>query len=48
MQTERLALVRGWADTRQALCRWQRRPIATVGAWVAGSLAVAALLLLAT
>jgi hypothetical protein len=48
MQTEQLALVRGWADTRRALRRWNTHPIATVGPWVCGSLAVAVLLLLAT
>ena len=48
MNYEQLAVVRGWADTRAALRVWQRRPVATVGPWAAGSLVVAVLLLLAT
>jgi hypothetical protein len=48
MSTEQLAVVRGWADTRAALRDWRARPAATVAPWLAGSLAVAALLLLAT
>jgi hypothetical protein len=48
MSTEQLAVVRGWADTRAALRDWRARPVATVGPWLAGSLAVAALLLTAT
>ena len=48
MSTEQLAVVRGWADTRAALRDWRARPAATVAPWVAGSLAVAALLLVAT
>jgi hypothetical protein len=48
MTTKELALVRGWADTRESLSDWRRRPVATVGPWAAGSLAVAVLLLLAT
>jgi hypothetical protein len=47
MKTEQLALVRGWDDTRVALRDWHRRPAAIVLPWVAGSLAVAALLLAA-
>lgn len=48
MSTEQLAVVRGWADTRAALRDWRARPAAVVGPWLAGSLAVAALLLTAT
>jgi hypothetical protein len=48
MSTEQLAVVRGWADTRAALRDWRAHPVATVGPWLAGSLAVAALLLTAT
>jgi hypothetical protein len=48
MTTEQLALVRGWADTRRTLRGWRERPAATVAPWIAGSLAVAALLLVAT
>jgi hypothetical protein len=48
MDYEQLAVIRGWADTRATLRVWQRRPVATVGPWAAGSLVVAVLLLLAT
>ncbi len=48
MKTERLALVNGWADTRAALRGWNARPAATIAPWLAGSLAVAVLLLSAT
>jgi hypothetical protein len=48
MQSEQLALVRGWDDTRAALRDWRARPAAVVAPWVAGSLAVALLLLCAT
>jgi hypothetical protein len=48
MKTEQLAVVQGWADTRVALRGWRERPVATVGPWAAGSLAVAVLLLVAT
>jgi hypothetical protein len=45
---EQMALVRGWADTRATLRAWQARPFPVVGPWVAASLGVAALLLVAT
>ena len=48
MHAEQLALVHGWSDTRAALRAWRSRPVATFAPWVAGSLAVAVLLLLAT
>ena len=48
MNSEQLALVRGWADTRATLRAWQARPLPVVGAWAAASLGVAALLLVAT
>jgi hypothetical protein len=48
IRSEELALVQGWDETRRTLRAWGRRPLRVVGAWAAGSLAVAALLLLAT
>jgi len=48
MNSEQLALVRGWADTRATLRAWQARPLPVVGAWAAASLGVAGLLLVAT
>ena len=42
MNSEQLALVRGWADTRATLRAWQARPLPVVGAWAAASLGVAA------
>jgi Stage II sporulation protein M len=47
MKAEQLALVQGWTDTRRALARWQRRPLAVVGPWALVSLAVSAALLAA-
>ena len=47
-RTEQLAVVRGWEDTRATLRAWRARPLATVAPWLAGSLAVAVLLLIAT
>lgn len=38
-------LVRGIAHTRETLGEWNQRPWPVVGAWLAGSLAIAALLL---
>jgi Stage II sporulation protein M len=48
MNTEQLAFVQGWDDTRAALGRWRRRPSVVLRPWLAGALAVAVLLLLAT
>jgi hypothetical protein len=48
MNSEQLALVRGWADTRSTLRAWQARPLPVVGAWARASLSVAVLLLVAT
>jgi hypothetical protein len=48
MSTEQLALVRGWDDTRATLRRWRVRPLAALGPWALGSLAIAAVLLSAT
>lgn len=47
MKAEELALVQGWADTRRALERWNRRPGTVLWPWTRGALAVAALLLAA-
>lgn len=47
MQTSDLVLVRGLADTRDALAAWNARPWPVVGRWLAGALAIAALLLAA-
>jgi hypothetical protein len=48
MKAEELALVQGWADTREALGRWRRRPSTVLRPWALGSLLVALLLLAAT
>jgi len=48
MNTEELAFVQGWDDTRAALKRWRLRPATVLRPWLTGALAVAALLLLAT
>jgi hypothetical protein len=48
MNTEQLAFVQGWDDTRAALRRWRLRPSIVLVPWLAGALAVAVLLLLAT
>ncbi|MCW2973393.1 MAG: hypothetical protein JWN72_1666 [Thermoleophilia bacterium] len=48
MQTERMALVAGWDDTRRALAAWQRRPLRVVGAWAGVSLVIGVALLVAT
>ncbi len=47
MKTEELALVQGWADTRNALARWNRKPWRVLWTWTRGALAVTALLLAA-
>jgi Stage II sporulation protein M len=47
MKAEELALVQSWADTRQALERWNRDPFRVLWPWTRGALAVAALLLTA-
>ena len=47
MKAEELALVQGWVDTRRTLGRWNRRPLRVLRPWVAGSLAIAAVLLAA-
>jgi hypothetical protein len=48
MNTEQLAVVQGWADTKAALGRWRRRPGSVLLPWGLGSLAVSATLLAAT
>jgi hypothetical protein len=48
MNSEQLAVVRGWADTRASLHSWQRAPAATLGPWAGASLAIAVALLAAT
>jgi hypothetical protein len=45
MNTENMALVQGWADTRAALQRWSWRPARPLVPWSLGSLAIALLLL---
>jgi hypothetical protein len=47
MQVNELALARGIAPTRTTLARWNARPGPVLWAWSLGSLAIAALLLLA-
>ena len=48
MNTEQLAFVQGWDDTRAALRRWRLRPSTVLVPWLAGAVAVAVLLLVAT
>jgi hypothetical protein len=48
MSTEQLAVVQGWADTRETLKRWNARPSAALKPWGIASLGVAVLLLAAT
>ena len=48
MNTENMALVQGWADTRAALQRWSWRPRKPLRPWSAASLAIAVSLLLIT
>jgi hypothetical protein len=47
VHTSDLVLVQGIARTRETLDRWNDRPWPVVGAWLAGSLAITALLLAA-
>ncbi len=47
MQVDDLAIARGIAPTRATLARWNTRPGPVLWAWSIGSLAIAALLLLA-
>jgi hypothetical protein len=47
MNAHKLALVQGWPDTRRALARWRRQPVAVLVPWALGALAVAATLLAA-
>ena len=48
MNTENMALVQGWADTRAALQRWSWRPRKPLRPWSAASLAIAVSLLVIT
>ena len=48
MNTENMALVQGWADTRAALQRWSEKPARPLVAWSLGSLAITATLLAVT
>jgi hypothetical protein len=48
MNAENMALVQGWADTRDALRRWYARPAQPLRPWALGSLAIALLLLFVT
>jgi hypothetical protein len=47
VRTDDLVLVQGLKDTRGTLAAWNRRPWPVIGAWLAGSLAVTAVLLFA-
>jgi multisubunit Na+/H+ antiporter MnhC subunit len=48
MQTERMAFVAGWDDTRGALAAWSKRPQATLGPWAGVSFAIGIALLAST
>src|SRR4051795_2450750 len=48
MNTEQLAVVQGWADTRETLKRWNARPSIALRPWALASLRVAVVLLGAT
>src|SRR4051794_7165501 len=48
MNTEQLAVVQGWADTRETLKRWNARPSIALRPWALASLGVAVVLLCAT
>ena len=45
MKAQELALVQGWAHTKDTLARWRRRPLPVLRGWAAGALAVTAALL---
>ena len=45
VDTNELALVRGWADTRAALDRWNLEPWSVLRAWLLWSVAIAVALL---
>jgi hypothetical protein len=47
VDSNQLALVRGWADTRATLERWNVRPWHVLGTWLAWSVAIAIALLAA-
>jgi hypothetical protein len=47
MQTERMALVAGWHDTRAALARWNSNGARVLGSWAAISLGIGVALLVA-
>src|SRR5687767_2502033 len=48
MKIEELAVVQGWADTRETLARWRARPSSVVRPWALWSALVTFLLLAAT
>lgn len=48
MNTEQLAVVQGWTDTRETLKRWNARPSIALRPWALASFAVVVLLLGAT
>jgi hypothetical protein len=48
MNTEQLAVVQGWTDTRETLKRWNARPSIALRPWALASFAVVVLLLVAT
>jgi hypothetical protein len=48
MKIEELAVVQGWADTRQALAHWRERPSTVARPWALWSAVVTFLLLAAT
>lgn len=45
MTGRRLAVARGWADTRSTLAAWNRAPLGVLGRWVPVSFAIAVALL---
>jgi hypothetical protein len=48
MNAENMAVVQGWADTREALRRWSARPAHSLRPWAIGSLGIALALLTLT